>query len=132
MLFIINSIFCVLSFKSLFLLPFIFIPFPTMLCYFCDWYYLKSMKDLHPEFPKEFNIYGYSVSTSVAFPFSHQKSIIESNLFDPLYFIIRHKKVNKNLVVLSEFTFTVLYISILSYLFFMLLIPWHYETDTTQ
>ena len=51
LLFIVNRIFCVLSFKLLFLLPFIFIPLPTMLCYFYDWYYLKIVKDLHPEFP---------------------------------------------------------------------------------
>ena len=55
------------------------------------------MKDLHPEFPKKFSMYGYFINTSVAFPFSHQKSIIKSNFFDPLYFIIRHKKGNENL-----------------------------------
>ena len=77
--------------------PFIFVRLPTRLCYFQNWYYLKIVKDLYLEFPKKFNMYGYFINTSVAFPFSHQKSIIKSNFFDPLYFIIRHKKVNENL-----------------------------------
>ena len=109
MLFIINSTFCALSFNSLILPPFIFFRLPTKLCYFEDWYCLKIVKDLYLEFPKKFSMYGYFINTSVTFPFSHQKSIIKSNFFDPLYFIIRHKKVNENLVVLSKFTLSAFY-----------------------
>ena len=74
-------------------------------------------------------MYGYFINTSVAFPFSHQKSIIKSNFFDPLYFRIRHKKVNENLAILSKLTLLAF-----SHTFslFMLLILWHYKTDTTQ
>ena len=115
--FIVLLIFCYLlsivhfaqSFNSLFLSPFIYFRLPTKLCYFEDWYYLKIVKDLYPEFSKKFSMYGYFINTSVTFPFSHQKSIIRSNFFDPLYFIIRLKKVNENLVVLPKFTLSAFY-----------------------
>ena len=76
--------------------------------YFCPLLYLSLCLQSCAIF-KKFSMYGYFISTSLAFSFSHQKSIIKSNSFDPLYSIIRHKKVNEKLVVLSKFTLSAFY-----------------------
>ena len=108
--FIVLLIFCYLLSTVYFVcwvvtfVPFYICPFAYKVVLFLRLILPTNCEKSASRIPKEIQYVRILYKHVSGIPLFAPKSIIKSNFFDPLYFIIRLKKVNENLVVLPKFT----------------------------